>query len=63
VKQQEKLLARQNRKARGGNGIYDRYKFPVLTAAHAPITWRYDLDRSTNPFLLERIGLNAAFNA
>jgi 4-O-beta-D-mannosyl-D-glucose phosphorylase len=63
VKQQEKLLARRNRKARGGNGIYDRYKFPVLSAAHAPITWRYDLDRSTNPFLLERIGVNAAFNA
>ena len=63
VKQQEKLLARRNRKARGGNGIYDRYKFPVLTAAHAPITWRYDLDRTTNPFLLERIGVNAAFNA
>jgi 4-O-beta-D-mannosyl-D-glucose phosphorylase len=63
VKQQEKLLARRNRKARGGNGIYDRYKFPVLTAAHAPIIWRYDLNRSTNPFLLERIGVNAAFNA
>jgi 4-O-beta-D-mannosyl-D-glucose phosphorylase len=63
VKQQEKLLARRNRKARGGNGIYDRYRFPVLTAAHAPITWRYDLDRTTNPFLLERIGVNAAFNA
>ncbi len=63
MKQHEKLLARRNRKAPGGNGIFDRYKFPVLTAAHAPITWRYDLDRSTNPFLLERIGVNAAFNA
>jgi 4-O-beta-D-mannosyl-D-glucose phosphorylase len=63
VKQQEKLLARRNRKARRGNGIYDRYKFPVLTAAHAPIIWRYDLNRSTNPFLLERISVNAAFNA
>jgi 4-O-beta-D-mannosyl-D-glucose phosphorylase len=63
LKQQERLLARRNRKARGGNGIYDRYKFPVLTAAHAPIIWRYDLNRSTNPFLLERIGVNAAFNA
>jgi hypothetical protein len=48
-KQQEKLLARRNRKVPGGNGIYDRYEFPVLTAAHAPITWRYDLDRKTNP--------------
>jgi 4-O-beta-D-mannosyl-D-glucose phosphorylase len=62
-KQQEKLLARRNRKAPGGNGIYDRYEFPVLTAAHAPITWRYDLDQKTNPFLIERMGINAAFNA
>jgi 4-O-beta-D-mannosyl-D-glucose phosphorylase len=62
-KQQEKLLARRNRKLPGGNGIYNRYEFPVLTAAHAPIAWRYDLDRKTNPFLLERMGINAAFNA
>jgi 4-O-beta-D-mannosyl-D-glucose phosphorylase len=45
------------------NGIYYRYKNPVLTAAHAPITWRYDLNPQTNPFCLERIGINAAFNA
>jgi 4-O-beta-D-mannosyl-D-glucose phosphorylase len=62
-KEQEKLLARRNRKLPGGNGVYDRYVFPVLTAAHAPITWRYDLDRKTNPLLLERIAVNAAFNA
>jgi 4-O-beta-D-mannosyl-D-glucose phosphorylase len=62
-KQQEKLLARRNRKLPGGNGIYNRYEFPVLTAAHAPIIWRYDLDRKTNPFLLERMGINATFNA
>jgi len=62
-KQQEKLLSRRNRKSPGGNGIYDRYEFPVLTAAHSPITWRYDLDRKTNPLLLERIAVNAAFNA
>ena len=63
MKQQEKLLARRNRKSPNGNGIFDRYENPVLTAAHAPITWRYDLDRTTNPFLLERIAVNAAFNA
>jgi 4-O-beta-D-mannosyl-D-glucose phosphorylase len=63
MKQQEKLLAQRNRKSAGGNGIYDRYENPVLTAAHAPIAWRYDLDRKTNPFLMERIGVNAAFNA
>jgi 4-O-beta-D-mannosyl-D-glucose phosphorylase len=62
-KQQERLLAQRNRKSAGGNGIYDRYDNPVLTAAHAPIAWRYDLDRKTNPFLMERIGVNAAFNA
>ena len=63
MKQQEKLLSRRNRKSPNGNGIFDRYENPVLTAAHAPITWRYDLDRTTNPFLLERIAVNAAFNA
>jgi len=63
IKRQERLLARHNRKATGGNGIYDRYEFPVLTAAHAPITWRYDLNQKTNPFLMERIAVNAAFNA
>jgi 4-O-beta-D-mannosyl-D-glucose phosphorylase len=63
LKHQEKLLARRNRKLPGGNGIFDRYEFPVLTSAHAPILWRYDLDRKTNPMLLERIGVNATFNA
>lgn len=63
MKQQNKLLSRRNRKSPGGNRIFERYEFPVLTAAHAPIAWRYDLDKSTNPFLLERIGVNAAFNA
>jgi 4-O-beta-D-mannosyl-D-glucose phosphorylase len=62
-KEQEKLLSRRNHKSPGGNGVYDRYEFHVLTAAHAPITWRYDLDRKTNPQLLERIAVNAAFNA
>ncbi len=62
-KQQEKLLAQRNRIAPGGNGVYDRYKNPVLTAAHAPITWRYDLNQKTNPFLMERIGVNCTFNA
>ncbi len=62
-KDQEKLFTRRNHKSPGGNGIYDRYEFPVLTAAHAPINWRYDLNRKTNPLLLERIAVNAAFNA
>jgi 4-O-beta-D-mannosyl-D-glucose phosphorylase len=62
-KEQEKLLTRRNRKAVGGNGIFDRYQYPVVTAAHAPILWRYDLNPKSNPFMMERMGINAAFNA
>ncbi len=63
TKRHEKLLARKNRKAEGGNGVFDRYVYPVLTAEHAPLFWRYDFDQKTNPFLMERMGMNAAFNA
>lgn len=59
----EKLLARKNMPVDHSNGIYQRYRYPVLTAAHAPLHWRYDLSPETNPFLMERIGINAAFNA
>lgn len=59
----EKLVAKKNHPAEGGNRIYQRYTFPVLTAAHAPVHWRFDLDPQTNPLLLERIGVNATFNA
>ena len=45
------------------NGIYQRYLHPVLTAAHVPLEWRYDLNPKTNPFLMEHLGVNAAFNA
>lgn len=46
-----------------GNGIYNRYSNPVLTAAHAPVHWRYDLDKTSNPWLMERFGINAVLNA
>lgn len=46
-----------------GNGIYERYKNPILTAAHAPLFWRYELNPETNPFLMERFGIHAVFNA
>ncbi|MFV8366845.1 glycosidase [uncultured Flavobacterium sp.] len=46
-----------------GNGIFVRYKNPIITASHTPIEWRYDLNANTNPLLLERIGINAAFNS
>jgi 4-O-beta-D-mannosyl-D-glucose phosphorylase len=60
---QEVLLTRSNKKEELGNGVYDRYKFPVLTAQHTPLLWRYDLNSETNPFLSERIGINAVLNA
>ncbi|ALI98491.1 glycoside hydrolase family 130 protein [Rufibacter tibetensis] len=57
------LISRKNEKQPLGNGIYDRYKYPILTNQHAPITWRYDLNPETNPYFMERIGINAAFNS
>lgn len=56
------LLSRKNVKNPNTNGIYERYEFPIVTANHVPLEWRYDLNPETNPFLLERIGVNAAFN-
>jgi 4-O-beta-D-mannosyl-D-glucose phosphorylase len=44
------------------NGVFERYMYPVVTAVHVPLTWRYDLNPATNPFLMERLGVNAAFN-
>lgn len=61
--QYEKLIAQPNPKVEPGNGIYWRHEFPVVTNAHAPLYWRYDLNPESNPFLMERIGVNAAFNA
>ncbi len=44
------------------NGLYERYRYPVVTAEHTPLFWRYDLDVRTNPYLMERMGINVAFN-
>jgi 4-O-beta-D-mannosyl-D-glucose phosphorylase len=57
------LITRKNEKIEPGNGIFQRFKYPVLTGDHAPIFWKYDLNSKTNPFLMERIGIHAAFNA
>ena len=57
------LIRRHNEPLTPGNGIFLRYQYPVLTAAHAPLFWRYDLDVRTNPFLMERFGINGVFNA
>lgn len=59
----QELIHQANEPESLGNGIYRRYKHPIITAEHAPISWRYDLNPATNPFLMERFGINAAFNA
>lgn len=59
----DKLIRRKNQKTSHSNGVFNRYQFPILTAAHTPLTWRYDFNPDTNPFLLERFGINAVFNA
>jgi len=59
----EALITRKNSKIEPGNGVFHRFEYPVLTGAHAPLEWRYDLNPDTNPHLMERFGINAAFNA
>ncbi|MEP7318934.1 MAG: glycosidase, partial [Panacibacter sp.] len=62
-KQHQHILQRVNESAKESNGVYQRYRYPVLTALHAPLFWRYDLNYKTNPFLIERFGINAVLNA
>jgi len=59
----EELLSKKNQKSANENGIYDRYVHPILTSEHAPLTWRYDFNPDTNPYLMERIGVNATLNS
>lgn len=59
----EQLITRPNAVSPVYNGIYDRYVNPVLTAAHAPLIWRYDYNPETNPYFMERLGVNAVLNA
>ena len=56
----EVLTSRPNKKEETGNGVYERYRHPVLTAQHTPLTWRYDLNYETNPWLMERFGITTA---
>ena len=58
---QEQLLGTQNEKTDFYNGIYDRWKNPVLTREHIPVEWCYDLNPKTNPFFEERLGVNVVF--
>ncbi len=61
--QYEELLKRPNQKVEPGNGIFFRYENPILTAAHVPLNWRFDFDEKSNPYFMERISINAVFNA
>lgn len=60
---QDRLLQRKNVKSDFYNGVYSRYEYPVLTREHIPLTWRYDLNRETNPYFMERLGINAVMNS
>uniref|UniRef100_UPI0035661C3E glycoside hydrolase family 130 protein n=1 Tax=Bacteroides xylanisolvens TaxID=371601 RepID=UPI0035661C3E len=62
-KEHESLISRKNKMIFSENGIFERYKNPILTAAHTPLEWRYDLNPETNPYLMERIGVNATMNS
>ena len=59
----EKLIAQKNVCLESDNGIFCRYQYPVLTARHAPLIWRYDLDTQDNPFMQERIAVNSVLNS
>lgn len=59
----EALITRENIPIEDNNGVYTRYAYPIITAAHTPFFWRYDLNEKTNPYLMERIGMNATMNS
>lgn len=63
LKEEQALQSRPNQKLFSDNGVFERYKYPVLTREHVPLEWRYDLNPETNPMLLERIGVNAVMNS
>lgn len=63
MRQYEETLARKNSKAPFYNGVFDRYINPVLTREHIPPFWKYDFSREQNPHFMERLGVNAVFNA
>ncbi|MEP7269839.1 MAG: glycosidase [Saprospiraceae bacterium] len=62
-KDKEIILSRKNEAIIPSNGIYEKYKYPVITADHAPLYWEYDMNESSNPYLMKRFTINAAFNA
>ncbi len=62
-KQHEKLVHKKNKKRFSNNGLYNRYKNPIITRGHIPLHWRYDFNPELNPHFMESIGFNATFNA
>jgi len=64
IKRYNNLINRRNKPLKDYyNGIYTRYKYPIITADHVPLFWRYDLNYETNPYLIQRMGINSTFNA
>ena len=62
IEQQEILIAKSNVPL-NGNGVYNRYQNPILTCKHVPVMWRYDFNPVTNPYIMERIGVNSTMNS
>jgi 4-O-beta-D-mannosyl-D-glucose phosphorylase len=62
INEHKEFIQTANKPSEKFNGIVQRYRNPVVTAAHAPLHWRYDFNAETNPLGLERIGVNATFN-
>lgn len=63
LKKYEEIVTRKNHKTDFYNGIFDRWEYPVLTRDHIPLFWKYDLDVNTNPYFMERLGVNAVMNS
>ncbi|MGN8647511.1 glycoside hydrolase family 130 protein [Gracilibacillus sp. HCP3S3_G5_1] len=63
LEEQEKLIQRKNRENKQFyNGVYTKYQYPAITRHHVPLHWRFDLNKETNPYFMERLGVNATFN-
>ncbi len=63
LKKQEEIIKRKNEPSEFYNGIYTKYKYPVITRDYIPLFWKYDLDADTNPDFMERLGVNATMNS
>lgn len=64
LKEYNRFISRKNKiDSSFYNGIYDRYVNPILTRDSIPLTWKYDICKETNPFFMERLGINAIMNS